>query len=374
MTNERARLNKPNRRPTPRDGMTSEERDRTLEDPSLEALERRTQPEKPNQLALFAEGPAGTFTASPSGLAPLTASSSLALARAWYHRELEQARRPKNTIAAYTNDLAVLEHLIGSKSIAAVTRRDIARYLGDANSRTTRKRRLTSARRFFDFLIEQAKVLKADPTDGFYPHGIQLRSPVPLFPDEQERLLAAAEDDAPWSLPAIWLMMRFGLTRAELLTLERDHIDRTTEPAPTVYVFYADPTKRGKERHLLTTPEFGDVLDQFLEARNPHGRLFPVGPQAVNGMVERVRRAAEIDKEVTPNVLRHTFAVDQARQGADQQRLLALLGLADDPRNRASVDRYLKLAQPPVNAADQPDAGTSADVADPPNEDTPGQT
>lgn len=336
-----------------RDGVTAEERERAPEDPKLEALEEREKPPKPDQLALFALTSRGEFTPAIAGLPPLAATSSLDLAREWYRRELEQARRPANTISAYTHDLAVLEHLIGAKSINAITRRDIARYLGDANSRTTRKRRLTSARRFFHYLIKTARVLNEDPTEGYYPHGIQLRSPVPLFPDEQERLLAAAAADEPWSEAAIWLMMRFGLTRAELLALERDHIDRTTEPAPTVYVFYGDPTKRAKERHLITTPEFAEVLARFLEARDPHGRLFPVGPQAVNGMVERVRHAAGIDKEVSPNVLRHTFAVDEARKGADQGSLLALLGLADDPRNRASVNRYLRLAEPPVNAAQE---------------------
>ncbi|HYH12204.1 MAG TPA: tyrosine-type recombinase/integrase [Thermomicrobiales bacterium] len=348
-------------RRTVRDGITSEERYRIPEDPALEALEERLRPPRADQLALFVTTSKGELTASPGALPPLEATSSLTLARAWYRRELEQARRPKNTISAYTNDLAVLEHLIGSRSINAITRRDIARYLGDANSRTTRKRRLTSVRRFFDYLIETARVLNEDPTDGYYPHGIQLRSPVPLFPDEQERLLAAAAADEPWSETAVWLMMRLGLTRAELLALERDHIDRTTEPAPTVYVFYADATKRGKERHLMTSPAFAEVLDRFIEARNPRGRLFPVGPQAVNGMVERLREAAGIDKEVTPNVLRHTFAVDQARQGADQKQLLALLGLADDPRNRASVNRYLKLAEPPVNAADPSSAESASD-------------
>lgn len=355
------------KRRTVRDGLTSEERYRIPEDPSLEALEARVKPPRADQLALFTTTTKGELTASPGALPPLEATSSLALARAWYRRELEQARRPKNTISAYTNDLAVLEHLIGSRSINAITRRDIARYLGDASSRTTRKRRLTSVRRFFDYLINTARVLNENPTEGYYPHGIQLRSPVPLFPDEQERLLAAAAEDEPWSEAAVWLMMRFGLTRAELLALERDHIDRTTEPAPMLYIFYADAARRGKERHLMTTPAFAEVLDRFIDARNPRGKLFPVGPQAVNGMVERLRRTAEIDKEVTPNVLRHTFAVEQARQGADEQRLLALLGLADDPRNRASVSRYLRLAEPPVNASEE----TAGDVDQQPESDSP---
>lgn len=344
-----------------RDGVTWEEREETPESASLRNLEVRARPERADQLSLFATLPIGELTPTPSGLPPLTATSSLSLARTWYRRELEQAQRPPNTISAYSNDLAVLEHLIGPKSISAITRRDIARFLGDANNRTTRKRRLTSARRFFAFLITTSRVLKEDPSEGYYPHGIQLRSPIPLFPDEQERLLEAAQEDEPWSLSAIWLMMRLGLTRAELLALERDHIDRTTQPAPTVYVFYGDATKRAKERHLITADDFAAIYDAFLDVRDPGGTLFPIGPQAVNGMVERVRRAAGIEKEVTPNVLRHTFAVDQARNGADQQRLLALLGLADDPRNRASVDRYLRLASPPVNA--DPDSISMAESA-----------
>jgi integrase/recombinase XerD len=71
-------------------------------------------------------------------------------------------------------------------------------------------------------------------------------------------------------------------------------------------------------------------------------------PQSINKMVERVARAAGITKRVTPQLLRDTYAVNQARAGADEDKLLALLGLADDPRNRVSVQRYMKLAAPPL--------------------------
>jgi len=54
---------------------------------------------------------------------------------------------------------------------------------------------------------------------------------------------------------------------------------------------------------------------------------------------------------VSPQTLRTTFAVEQARAGADQQQLLSLLGLVNDPRNRASVDRYLTLASAPLVTA-----------------------
>jgi integrase/recombinase XerD len=339
----------PPRATRPVDGLTTAERERPYtENPALLAREERFAAESPDQLPLFALGPAGALRPALGGLPPLSAGSSLDLARSWYRRELEQAGRPSNTVESYCYDLVVLEKLIGPKPIAAIDQTDIARLLGDANGRATRKRRLTSARRFFRYLIDDARVLRADPTEGHYPHTIPLRSPVPLFPAEQEALLAAAADDEPWSLPAIWLMLRLGLTRAELLALRREHIDLEDPSGPVVYIFYDDVTKRGKERKLAAGEAFRDIYTMFLEARSPVDLLFPVGPQAVNGMVDRVRAAAGIQKEVTPQTLRHSFAVDRANAGATEEDLLAILGLADDARNRASVQRYLKLAAPPL--------------------------
>ncbi len=318
------------------------------DDPHLSELERQAADAVPDQLPLFLPGPSGSLTPLLGGLPPLEPDSSLELARAWYRRELEQAKRPANTIESYCYDLVKLQERTGPKPINRITRSDIADFLGRANTRSTRKRRLTSVRRFFRFLIDDARVLTEDPTEGFYPHAIQLRSPVPLFAEEQERLLRAAAEDEPWSLPAIWLMMRLGLTRGELLALRRDHIDLADPDQPVVYIFYDDVTKQAKERKLAANAEFAAIYRTYLEQAEPADRLFPFGFQAVNGMVERVRRAAGIAKEVTPNTLRHTFAVERAKDGADEDQLLALLGLADDPRNRASVRRYIKLAEPPL--------------------------
>jgi integrase/recombinase XerD len=337
-----------------RDAVTAEERGQPpSDDASLLALEQDAATEiakaTPNQLPLgFPAVPDGAFTPELSSLTPLDAGSSLELARTWFRRELESARRPRNTIDSYSYDLQVFEEMIGAKSINKIDRRDIALFLGEAHSRTTRKRRLTSLRQFFTYLIKTSRVLKLDPTEGYFPHPIQLRSPLPLFGDEQDALLRAAERDEPWSSAAIWLMMRLGLTRSELLAIKRDHIDRTSDSVPIVYIYYVELARQSKERRLAADGEFAAIYDRYLEERHPEDILFPVGPPAVNGMVERVRRAAGITKDVTPQTLRHTFAVEQARQGADATELLKLLGLADDARNRASVGRYVRLAEPPL--------------------------
>ncbi len=258
------------------DGLTAAERERPFsDDPDLLAREEEFSNEAPDQLPLFAPGPAGSFSPVLGGLAPLTAQSSLDLARAWYRRELEQAGRPSNTIESYCYDLVVLEKLIGPKQIAAINQADIARLLGDANGRATRKRRLTSVRRFFRFLIDDARVLRADPTEGHYPHTIPLRSPVPLFAAEQEAFLAAAAADEPWSLPAIWLMLRLGLTRSELLALRREHNDLDDPAGPIVYIFYDDVTKRARDASWPPGKKFRAIYTGFLGARLPNRSSLP---------------------------------------------------------------------------------------------------
>lgn len=350
-----------------RDAVTAEERERPPAASSAAvAAEAAAHRAVPDQLALFTQLPDARrgHETMVTDLPTLDAGSSLTHARGWYRHHLERNRRPPNTIASYSYDLLVLENLIGPKPLNKITGSDIAKYLGEAANKTTRKRRLTSARRFFTWLIDEAKVLRFDPTEGYFPHTIQLRVPVPLFVDEQGALMEAARNDEAWSATAIWLMMRLGLTRSELLALKRDHIDRTDPETPIVYVFYDDLSRQAKERQLAATPEFAALYDDFLEARDPQVVLFPVGRQAVNGMVERVRRAAGITKDVTPQTLRHTYAVEQAKAGADAGQLLALLGLADDPRNRASVARYIRLAGPALPPALPSDGGPAPAEAD----------
>jgi integrase/recombinase XerD len=337
------------------DGVTIDQRDQPPgERAAIVELEHASVTPKPDQLSLFSTTPEGQFGPGVAELEPLAPESGLDLARTWYRRHLELRNRPQNTIESYSYDLQILEKLIGPKRLIKIDRRDIAKYLGDASNKTTRKRRLTSARRFFRYLIDDAGVLSFDPTDGYFPHSIQLRTPVPLSLEEQDGLLGAAQVDEPWSASAIWLMMRLGLTRAELLALKRDHIDRTDLDRPVVAIVYDDLSRQSKERHLVGDAIFSELLTAFIDQVDPPSILYPVGPPAVNGMVGRVAKAAGIEHEVTPQTLRHTFAVEQARAGADRQELLTLLGLADDARNRASVDRYIKLVAEPLSPVTQP--------------------
>jgi integrase/recombinase XerD len=274
----------------------------------------------------------------------LRPGSSLVAASEAFRVDLREKRRPKNTIDSYLFDLTVLAHQIPTKSINQITVEDITRFLGESNTVATRKRRLTSLRRFFRYLIDEAHVLSIDPTEDFYPNRVELRIPEPLTLAEQQQMLAAAEADEPWTLTALLLMMDAGLTRGELLKLERGNIDRSDPAAVAIRIVTDDPRKVNQNRDLIASEALVAAYDRFLELRDPESALFPYGFQAINGMVERLRKRAEIARPVTPRTLRDTFAVRRAIDGAGEEELIRELGLADDPRNRESVRRYLSFA------------------------------
>lgn len=295
------------------------------------------------QLAFdFKVGPGDSESRKPQ--IPVLLSSSLRVARVWFRGHLEAQGHLQNTIESYLYDLVVLEQRVGTKTLGRINETDIAGFLADATSKATRKRRITSLKAFYGWLIDDLKLLDISPAESFFAQPLEHTLPTTLSPGQSASLLEAAIGDEPWAAPAMWLMMHLGLGRNELLALERHHIDRTPLAGPVIEIRYASLAKRSKERTLQATPEFGVLYNVFLERKNPESVLFPYGPQAVNGMVERVAERAGIERKVTPQILRHTAAVEMAAGGLSVNELLGQLGLANDARNRETVRLYLAAA------------------------------
>lgn len=316
------------------------------------------------QPALFETGGRARLIGHTGQINDLTPTSSLDIARYWYRRYLEQSGYPRNTVDSYSYDLSILNSMIGSKQINQINSRDVAHYLDASRNRSTRKRRLTSVSSFFRFLIGQAQVLDQDPANTFHPDPIPLKTPKPLFASEQEQMLEAAERDGPRAHMIVWLLLKLGLTRAEVLRLRHQDIDLSDQSESVIYIFYDSPRYAAKERKLAAGTDFSSLYERLIERYGKGERLFEMLPQSVNRLVERVAAAAGITKAVSPQLLRDTFAVNQARNGLDENELMELLGLAKDARNLVSVQRYLKLAQPPLQpgkSVPDPDAMTGTE-------------
>lgn len=316
------------------------------------ALEGRSPiPERPVttqdfQPELFTIGPKGEMLRPIADIPALTGESSLEIARWWYKRQLEQDRRPRNTTSSYMYDLALFQDYVGPKNIDKITPTEVANFLATSTNKSTRKRRLTSIGGLFRFLIKSAKVLTYDPSANFYPDYIPLKTPQPLFSNEQDAILTMAREESLRTYLIIYCLLRLGLTRGELLNLKAEHVDMSNPQKPIIYVYYDDTRRQKKERKMAADAEFGADLRRYIAEYQPSRRLFEMMPQSVNKLVARVADDADIKKLVTPQSLRDTYAVERANAGASEDDLLQLLGLVADARNRTSVQRYLKLAQP----------------------------
>ena len=306
---------------------------------------------KPIQAALFTLNQRGELTQPMADVPALHAQCSLDVARWWFRRNLEQQHRPINTIDSYMYDLAIFQESLGNKTIDRITNTDLANFLGQANSKSTRKRRLTSLQGLYRYLVDKEKVLDRNLADSFFPDYIPLKTPHTIFPQEQEALLDAAFQENSRTYLIVYLLLKLGFTRTELLALKVDHVDISDHDKPIVYIYYEEVRWQPKERKLAAGPEFSDAFEKYVAEYRPVSRLFNLLPQSVNKMISRVAEAAGITKSVTPQSLRDTFAVEQAKAGADEKKLLQILGLAPDSRNRKSVQRYIKLAAPPIAGA-----------------------
>lgn len=303
---------------------------------------------RPVQAELFTLSARGELMQPVADIPALGPTSSLDVARWWFKRHLEQQKRPINTIDSYMYDLALFQSTLGNKTLDRIDKTDLANFLGQANNKSTRKRRLTSLQGLYRYLVNKEKVLEKNLADSFFPDYIPLKTPQVLFPTEQEAILEAARAENSRTALIIYLLLKLGLTRTELLALKVDHIDISDPGQPVVYIYYDDIRSQKKERKLGANLEFTEAFQAYISEFEPVSRMFNLLPQSVNKMVDRVAEEAGITKRVTPQSLRDTFAVEQAKAGADEKKLLLILGLAPDSRNRKSVQRYIKLAAPPV--------------------------
>ena len=313
-----------------------------------EVIEEKLTQVRPVQAPLFELSGRGEMMQPLADIPALTPTSSLDVARWWFRRHLEQQQRPINTIDSYMYDLSLFQESLGNKSIDRINNTDVANFLGQAANKSTRKRRLTSLQGLFRYLVDREKALKKNPADSFFPDYIPLKTPQTLFPQEQEAVMDAALQENPRTFLIIYLLLKLGLTRTELLALKVDHVDTSDPEKPVVYIYYEDTRQQKKERKLSGDGELTAAFERYVAEYQPVSRLFNLLPQSVNKLVDRIAEAAGISKRVTPQSLRDTFAVEQAKAGADEKKLLEILGLAPDSRNRKSVQRYIKLAAPPV--------------------------
>ena len=251
-----------------------------------------------------------------------------------------------NTLASYRRDLeAYAAHLQEEqqlKDFNEVTRENILLHLENLRSagKTARTvaRHISSIRSFHQFLLRE-KVTTTDPTVHLEMPQLEQKLPKVLSVEEVDALIAAPDCTKPQGIrdvAILELLYASGMRISELTGLNLEDIHLTMG---FVRVF----GKGGKERIVPLGRGALNALGKYLErARYELQGSYPktealfinhrgkrLTRQGCWKLIKQHAQQANIQKELTPHVLRHSFATHLIENGADLRAVQEMLGHAD---------------------------------------------
>jgi site-specific recombinase XerD len=279
---------------------------------------------------------------------PPTAESTLAECAPAYQEYLRLTAHSRYTITCFLSDLRLLGEFLGKETpIGRIATNDLTRWMmhlrwerGPQPAPKTMARRATFLKNFFGWLASE-RILPENVAAG-----IVLTRPLPplpelLYEEEIERLEAAAAEESR-SQCLVMLLLHAGLKKEEVMALQLDHFDLSDPAHPKVAVQFTDQAKQRKHRTLTLPPEFTEAFQRYLNKYRPQGKVFDCTDRNLNYILARAVRKARIQKRVTLQLLRDTFAVRQLQGGLPMDTLREKLGLSEEAWKEAS-EKYRKL-------------------------------
>jgi len=274
----------------------------------------------------------------------------------------------ENTTAAYQNDLYQLASFVqemaekrGSvPSWPAFDRQGMLSYMLDLKERNyasaTAARKVAAARSFFGFLVAEG-IIKTDPTENMSSPSVGRALPKPITISQVRRLLEqpAKIDTAEAKRDSAMLELLYasGMRISELVALNLGDVD-------TDGGFVRCFGKGHKERIVPIYEQAAKAVKQYTEEVRPkleRGRdkqalfLNPRGERLTRqGFWQKMKeyaRTAELDIQISPHTLRHSFATHMLSGGADLRSVQELLGHA----NIATTQVYTHLTTEHIRRA-----------------------
>jgi len=282
--------------------------------------------------------------------------------RAW-EIYLQDQGRSIYTIKAFKGDLDLLaSYLPADRTLGTVTTNDLNHFLqwlqkgrGIPCSPKSLARRITSLKSFFRWL-HQAGVLVTDPAEKVIQQSVMSPLPVVLTKDETQKVLEAANahrtaakpDARPYTL--LQLLLSTGIKKGECLALALNHIDLEAPNGPILFVRYASPSSRYKERKIPLPSDWVESYKEYLEQYKPADRVFPWSPRRLEYLLEDIGEEALLDKHLSFDMCRWTCALDSWESGAEPEKIRQKLGISKIQWREISLKLRQLSGEQPVQA------------------------
>ena len=247
-----------------------------------------------------------------------------------------------NTLQSYKRDLKQFEKYLEIseekyKDLTDEVIKDYIKYMQEEGKKpSTISRGLASIRSFYQYEAKN-KVVEKDPTEGIQSPKIEKRVPSVLTSNEVALLLDQPKNvDLKGTRDKAMLEFAYatGMRVTEIISLNVEDINLETGYATC---------KNGKKERTVPIGEMSlkALKDYMLNAR--HTMIKDDNEKAlfvnVNGqrltrqgfwkIIKYYKEQAHIDKDITPHVLRHSFATHLLQNGADLKSIQTMLGHSD---------------------------------------------
>lgn len=259
---------------------------------------------------------------------------------AWELYLLDQGRSP-NTVKAFLSDVRLLIQFVKpDHTIGAVSTEELNKFFHWMEkereipcSPKTLSRRITSVKSFFRWL-HQHGVINPDPAEKVAQRSAISPLPQVLTDSEYEAVLLAADrhrretkpDARPYTL--VSLLLTTGIKKSECLGIHVNHIDLDSKNGPQVFIRYASPTNRYKERKLALDEDWIASYNEYLTQYQPADQLFPWSPRRLEYLLEDIGEEASLSKHLSFDMCRWTSALRDYQSGIEADKVRQKLGVS----------------------------------------------
>ena len=249
----------------------------------------------------------------------------------------------ENTLQSYKRDLKQFKRYLESYGLRfdRVKKEDIEDYIKEMAEDENKKpasisRSIASLRSFYQFVVKRKKI-KVDPTKDVKAPKVEKRVPSVLTSEEVELLLEQPKDvDLKGIRDKAMLEFAYatGMRVTEIISLNLDDVNLEEG--------YVTCKNGNKQRNIPLgkmslkalkeyIEEARDILikseaEQALFVNINGGRLTRQGFWKI---IKYYKEQAHITKDITPHVLRHSFATHLLQNGADIKAIQTMLGHSD---------------------------------------------
>jgi len=252
----------------------------------------------------------------------------------------DQGKSP-HTVKAFTADVLLLaSYLPPDRPLGAITTNELNNFLdwmqkqrGVPCSPKTLARRITSIKAFFRWLVKFGVIL-VDPAEKVLQQSVISPLPQVLTPEEVQSVLDVANNHRLASQPdaryftLLALILETGIKKNECLALSPNHLDLNTPNGSLLFVRYASPQHRYKERKIAVSQEWVNAYHEYKQQYQVGDQLFPWSQRRLEYLLEDLGEEAGLSKHLSFEMCRWTCALTDLAAGMEANKVRQKLGLS----------------------------------------------